>query len=245
MQKYLFISPHLDDVVLSCGGIVHNLSLEGFSVKILTIFSGDPANHQPLSSFAQTLHNRWNLPQNAVTYRRAEDKKAIHVLGAESAYLNYLDCIYRYTQDELPLISQEEDLYMEIPENEFSFTDEIQQKIKSEIDENTLLVTPLAIGGHLDHRITRMVIEKFSNPIYYYADYPYITRQNSEVSSFIDPEWKKIQFTLSNEDLMAWVSAIGEYHSQLSTFWADKQTMQDEILNYYNAGGGKNLWLGQ
>ena len=76
----IFLSPHLDDAVLSCGGMIYQLAQAGQAVQVITIFAGDPPPGL-LSPFAQSLHDRWQAGSVA---RRSEDIEALTLLGAEA-----------------------------------------------------------------------------------------------------------------------------------------------------------------
>ncbi len=41
-QHWIFLSPHLDDVALSCGGLVLDLAQQGFVVDNWTLMGGYP-----------------------------------------------------------------------------------------------------------------------------------------------------------------------------------------------------------
>jgi len=53
-MNWIYISPHLDDVAFSSGGLVWEQSNAGEQVGIWTIFAGDPPVG-PLSDFAEKL----------------------------------------------------------------------------------------------------------------------------------------------------------------------------------------------
>lgn len=53
MTHHLFLSPHFDDVALSCGGMIDQLIGAGATVEVWTIFSGFPAS--PFSTLAPCL----------------------------------------------------------------------------------------------------------------------------------------------------------------------------------------------
>src|SRR5437867_4279280 len=91
---HVYLSPHLDDAVLSCGGMIHRQTQAGERVVVVTLCGGGPPAG-PLSKFAQSLHERWQTPVEAVAVRRAEDLAALKVLGAEGTHLSVPDCIYR------------------------------------------------------------------------------------------------------------------------------------------------------
>ncbi|MBK8430550.1 MAG: PIG-L family deacetylase [Chloroflexi bacterium] len=91
----LYLSPHLDDAVLSCGGQIAQQTAAGLPVLIVTLMAGDPPA-RPLSAFAQKLHDRWQLDAaTAVAARRAEDTAACDLLRADLQHWDIPDCIYR------------------------------------------------------------------------------------------------------------------------------------------------------
>jgi enoyl reductase-like protein len=59
--KHIYISPHLDDAALSCGGLIANQIARGESVQAINIFAGIP-NLEHFSAYAEKQHNMWNLP---------------------------------------------------------------------------------------------------------------------------------------------------------------------------------------
>jgi LmbE family N-acetylglucosaminyl deacetylase len=90
---HVYLSPHLDDAVLSCGGLIHRQARAGQPPLVVTLFSGQPAADAQLSTFAQSQHTHWGAPEDVVAIRWAEDRAALTVLGADYLRLNYLDCI--------------------------------------------------------------------------------------------------------------------------------------------------------
>lgn len=97
--RHVYLAPHLDDAVLSCGGLIHRQVQAGEPVLAITVFAATP-NHRMLSDFATSLHNTWGLGQDPVAGRRIEDQLALAFLGAEYRHLEHMDCIYRRAQDE-------------------------------------------------------------------------------------------------------------------------------------------------
>ena len=59
MSAVIFISPHLDDAVLSCGGGIARLTCSGERVTVVTIFTGDQSPGEPLSTLAVRSHASW------------------------------------------------------------------------------------------------------------------------------------------------------------------------------------------
>ena len=90
----LIISPHLDDAVLSCGGLLSLANARGFDACVLTVFAGepDPGDVGPLASW---IHQLCGQGEDAVSARRVEDLAAGSLLGFDSIHLDFLDCAYR------------------------------------------------------------------------------------------------------------------------------------------------------
>ena len=93
MPEHIYLSPHLDDAIFSCGGLIFQQTQRGDSVLIVTVCAGDPPNEM-LSGFAQELHTRWGY-ESPVEARRAEDRIACQLVGAGYEHLEIPDCIYR------------------------------------------------------------------------------------------------------------------------------------------------------
>jgi hypothetical protein len=75
----------------------------------------------------------------------------------------------------------------------------------------------------------------------YYAEYPYILRSPLELKKMEEGRWKRSPAIISSEGLAAWKDAIGDYQSQISTFWKSMDEARLAIANYW-AGGGGRLW---
>ena len=81
-MQHFFISPHLDDIALSCGGFVRRLVGSGELVTIVSVCTADTPTGQPLSAAAKHVHAEWQLGEQPYPHRRAEDAKACVALGA-------------------------------------------------------------------------------------------------------------------------------------------------------------------
>ena len=93
----VYLSPHLDDAVLSCGALIFLQSQDDNRPTVITCFAGVPEG-PVTSSLALEQHAKWGLVQ-AVQSRRREDSEAHGLLGSAPRYLDYLDCIYRRGPD--------------------------------------------------------------------------------------------------------------------------------------------------
>jgi LmbE family N-acetylglucosaminyl deacetylase len=243
MEEYIFLSPHLDDAVLSCGAIIHELVQQHHTnVEIWTIFSGDIPPH-PLSSFAAGLHQRWNTGMEAPRMRREEDELACGRLGVKSEYLMYPDCIYRLRQENgTPLIEKNEDLFSLRPSDESALINELAGKLKKLVPPDANLVLPLGIGNHIDHLVTRAAGEKLPNKIYFFADFPDSGDHPEKIQQTLPPSAHYHKFPVNNQALAAWQYAVEAYTSQISTFWSSMSAMYHAIESYSLSENGNCLW---
>lgn len=244
-MNWIFLSPHLDDVAFSCGGLVWDLTNEGHAVEIWTINAGDPPDDD-LSPLAQTLHQTWGLGLDAVKIRRAEDEKACQIIGASPRYFSYFDCIYRKTPTGDFYYSNEGDIFGGLDPREADLIESLSGELKEEIPEGVRVVAPLGIGNHVDHELTRKAITRLGLPLLYYPDYPYAREEEGkEILEFMENslEWQSLDFSLTDKGLECWIQAAGVYKSQISTFWEDEEDLSQQIKDYSAHLGGNKLWM--
>lgn len=236
-RLWVYLSPHLDDVVLSAGGLVWTQRAAGVAVEVWTICAGDvPAG--PLSPFAQSLHERWGTGRDAVARRRAEDESACRELGALPVHLDIPDCIYRRADSGEPLYPQGGDIFGNLHPGEQALVEHLATLLMSRLPADAVLVVPLALGGHVDHRLTRAAAERLGRPLWYYADYPYVLWLREDFSVGLSVQ----VFSLSHEAVVAWQNAVAAYRSQISTFWEDENEMRAAIAAYARQQGGVALY---
>ena len=246
-MDWIYVSPHLDDAILSCGGILFEQIRMGDQAAIWTVFAGDPPKGA-LPPFAQTLHERWQLGSDAAANRRNEDIAACQQIGASFVHFNNPDCIYRrFPNTGLPVINAEEDLFPNEHPAEEDLIHLISAQIESALKDhfNFNLCLPMSIGGHVDHQITRLALEKTDFDLYFYADYPYLLKPETRKRQWLLPGWQQIQYKISNPGLEHWKRAIAQYQSQLSTFWSNRDEMEREIEQYAAQEFSHSLWLDQ
>jgi len=235
----IFLSPHFDDVALSCGGLVWDLTRKGHMVKVWTIIGGFPPDEE-YSDFARQNHLSWGISgREAILTRREEDHTACEILGAQSRYFDWPDVIYRRDPHTgKAMVNNDGELLSKPPEQ--SLVEAIAARLKAEIPENALLVCPMGLGNHLDHQAVIQAAERSARVDFYYADYPYILR-TFDAPVFSSGEWEQIPHFLGQDALHAWQNAVLCYASQLSGLWRNVEDIRPSLHNYM-AGGGGRLW---
>ncbi len=245
----IYLAPHLDDVALSCGGQVFLRCQAGESVLILTIMAGDTDKQggkaTAVSTFAQSLHDRWQLANNIIAQRRAEDSRACQILGADYLHWEIPDCIYRGEPGTaVSYYGSEESLWGSIHPQENTLIDILANRFASLPAHNTI-ISPLALGNHVDHQIVRKAAEHHFGPnLCYYEDYPYAAAI-SEIKTTLQTEgigWHNKTIPLTKAALEARYTAVAAYHSQLSTFFQDRADLESQISAYVEQVGGERIW---
>ena len=240
-MNWVYLSPHFDDAVLSCGGLIWEQTQAGNHAQIWTICAGGPKS-EPLSDFAQSLHSRWETGDQAVKSRRREDRIACARLSAAPRRFSVLDCIYRRSDPIGFLYASEEALFGPLHPAEQGLVSELSADLAQALAPGDKLVAPLALGGHVDHRLTRAAAESIGQVLWYYADYPYVCRHLDQIQDLRQAGWEETLFDVSLEGLVAWQEAIAAHRSQISTFWSSLETMYAEIHAYLDLMGGVLLW---
>jgi LmbE family N-acetylglucosaminyl deacetylase len=239
-QVYVFISPHLDDTVLSCGGLIHQLTSAGERVINVTVITADQPDDVPLTWLARRNHAAWQLGDRPFAQRRIEDANAAAILGMESVHLGMLDAIYRRDADGHPLYTTNT---VRVPVHSFDrshFVPEIRQRL-SEVfqrydDRLINLLCPLSIGMHVDHVIVRSAVGELrgSHHIAYYEDYPYADWPGADSSRALvqgnAASWREKVILLEPEDIIARIAAAACYTSQLrGLFPSDAERLQEIV----------------
>jgi LmbE family N-acetylglucosaminyl deacetylase len=248
---WIFLSPHFDDVALSCGGLIWELANASNEIHVWTICAGK-APVDDLSSFAQSLHDRWDARDEGPEQRRMEDIYSNQILGSYYLHFSIPDCIYRQRNGQY-LYASEDALFGSIHPSESDLVDILALDLEKAADgkPNSLIaVCPIGIGGHVDHRLTRLAAEKWQKrrplvDIWYYADFPYSLQEEGLQEKLENEGWKGKLFPISDEGVYYWIAAIAAHQSQISTFWPDLEGMRRSIMDYLDEMGGVWLWLPQ
>ena len=239
-EHWIFLSPHFDDVALSCGALVWDMTHQGNQVEIWTVMAGYPPDEN-FSPFAQETHLVWGKSgREAIDMRRDEDRTACNILGAVPRHFHWPDVIYRYDEnDAAPMVNGDEELFNKPPES--SIVGDIVNHLTNQIPKDATLVLPMGLGGHLDHRAVVQAGAKLPRVDFYYADYPYILK-NFDSPLLIEDKFHKLTRFLSKEALAVWQESILCYRSQLGWYWHDDEEERLALRNYF-AGGGGRLWV--
>jgi LmbE family N-acetylglucosaminyl deacetylase len=178
---HLYVSPHLDDAVLSVGGLICTQLMAGDRVVIATVCTADAPTDGRLSPLAIDVHRRWGNPRAPYALRRQEDIAACLALGgAESRHLGLPDAIYRFKPD-TPERRYEtfEELFGPIPIWDRGFSASVASavdRVATELRPQEVF-GPLGVGRNVDHLHLRNAVLRMSNStsVGFYEEQPYST----------------------------------------------------------------------
>ena len=239
-SRWIYISPHLDDAVLSCGGIIREQTRQGIPVEIWTLISGFPATSE-LTSFAQLMHFQWGTgsAEETVALRRSEDAQAAAAIGATTRHFDTPDCIYRRSPEGEPLYPL--DIFVPPHPLEADLDRAIAAELQTLLLPEDTFVCPLTIGGHVDHTLARKAVEHLANPIRYYADIPYLLTHREELAPATRGMRREL-FPVSEAGLYDWQDAIASYKSQITVLFETEERMRSLIRTYWETEWGIHLW---
>ena len=182
------ISPHLDDLALSCGTF-----LAGHPASVMvTVFAGGPASVDPLPGWDRSCH-LFEPGDDVVGARRNEDRRAAKVLHASTRHLDHWD--HQYRDSAYGYDGPEADLAVMIAADLLSLVDDL--------DVDRWLV-PLGIL-HPDHQVTAQACliaagQRTNIEWLVYEELPYATVYPKEGRTAVDGLEQK-GFTLEHLDL--------------------------------------------
>lgn len=243
---YYFLSPHLDDVALSCGGLVKRLVGQGQQVVIITACTADWPADRPITPAIKKEHDQWHLGPWPYRARRLEDDAATHVLGATALHLNLPDAIYRFDAQDQPLYVRD---FIGVPPNPEDWKCQaiaLAGKLGEIIsDDDAPIYCPLAIGRHVDHTIVRQVTEVLFSKgrIIYYEDYPYADQPAARVvETQTLAKARSTQIALTEIELKARIDAIACYESQVRVMFGSTAEMAERVRMYASEHAIEQYW---
>jgi len=241
----IYLSPHLDDAVFSCGGRIHREVGEGLSILIATVATAPAPAPARMSRYATRFHRRGGLGADAVRRRCDEDQEAAQRLGAEALHLGLPDAMYRVDPVGGRTLYPRLTALIGRPRAGDPLKPLLRRGL-SELPEGDLLLLPFAIGGHVDHRLTRGVAETVcaGREVIYWEDFPYLARP-LRPGPRPGPGWRPELVELSAEALEARCRAMAAYGSQVQTIFGGEAKMRRLVERSLRKLGGERYWRRQ
>jgi LmbE family N-acetylglucosaminyl deacetylase len=239
-SRHIFLSPHLDDVVYSCGGTLGVQASNGLRPLVITVFAGQPAEDWQPGPFAQEVQRRMQASNlnahDLMALRRREDAKALGVLSSDYLWLDYLDAIYRGSP---PYYTSNEELFGGEVHPADTWIDRQLAQDLLEVSErlpDVVWYVPLGIGHHVDHQIVTSAADRLVRrgaKVKFYEDFPYVLKDGAlearldELGGGMRPAYVEM-----SEMLPLRIEAANCYASQTSLNFANETAMHRSMKEF-------------
>lgn len=224
----VFLSPHPDDAVWSCGGRMAALVAAGRPVVVVTCFSGDPGGDwgwlgEPWRAIARPR------------LRRIEDDRAIARIGGRLLTLGLPDAALR-GDDAGPAYRTPLDL--QAGEPEAGVVAALVDRLDGILRPGCRLHAPLAMGGHADHRAVADAVRLLPGPceVIWYEDFPYPFHPPADLEARLEPAC----------DSEAWLAAALLYRSQVIALFGNAAEARRRLAAHASRAGdgqGDRVWV--
>lgn len=226
MTDHLFLSPHFDDAIGSCGGTMWRLHVAGHQVRTVTVFGGDET--APLSRGAVRFHAAARM--SGVNQRRTEDEAACRMLRCARTHLDYPEAIYRRGSDGGHLYPKPRSILGSVAAGDAGLADSLANELVARLPVATATVyCPMAIGGHVDHLVTRDCGLRLAGrgiEVIFYADFYYsVGRLAGAARSTHDVRLTTVEFARK-------VLAFSTYSSQVRVLFGHTPGMMLHFLRH-------------
>lgn len=250
-NTHLFISPHYDDIALSCGGAAALMAEAAKDAVVALLFGDHPDPGQTMTPFADQMHQDWGMTADQVIAgRRAEEAESSRILELRDLYLPFKDAIYRgdnYLNDE--------QLFGEPRGSDLDLPVRIVAVLLTEgfHPQGTRVYAPLASGFHVDHQLGFQAgaeLDRAGWDVWFWEDLPY-----SLLDGRVEDRISRVDVPLEVAALVdvtsVWdkkIDAIMAYPSQLKVIFeqyvgaGSSREAIDQLMSDYSkeAGNGRN-----
>jgi LmbE family N-acetylglucosaminyl deacetylase len=171
----------MDDAVLSAGSLLLSLIKKRADVLIITVFTQFGTGIPTWDSLKYIIKSGNVTTQSFEKKRVEEDRQAMHMLGARSIHLPFIDGGFRKKQEGGYLYPDRISLFSGyVHKEDRNITKSIKETIQSYCSPQDILYAPLAIGSHADHIIINRIVKSFHQKTYFWLDQPYAENSHSE-----------------------------------------------------------------
>lgn len=250
-QTHLFLSPHYDDIALSCGGTAALAAEAGKDAVVALLFGDHPDPKQPMTTFAEHMHQEWGMSaEQVIAGRRAEEAVSSRILGLRDLYLPFRDAIYRgdnYLNDD--------DLFGELKATDLDLPERIVTTLEHEgfQREGTRVYAPLGSGFHVDHQLafqTGVLLHRNDWDVWFYEDLPY-SLLDGRIEERLAGADQPLEIAAAVDVSPVWtrkIDAIMAYPSQLKVIFeqyvgaGSSRDAIDGVMGAYSkeVGNGRN-----
>jgi hypothetical protein len=154
------------------------------------------------------------------------------------------DCIYRRDPESGEALYQSDTAIFGAPAPVEAV--ELVRSLADEWEKNlppgARVVSPLGLGGHVDHRLVRATAERLGRKLWYYADMPYAFEREGEIRGLLAGAVEEVVFPVSTAGFEAWMRGNAAYASQFGSFWGSVEEMEGNFREFLGKAGGLRVW---
>mmetsp|Transcript_59617 Transcript_59617/g.129072 ORF Transcript_59617/g.129072 Transcript_59617/m.129072 type:complete len:832 (-) Transcript_59617:405-2900(-) len=236
LPKYdvIYVSPHLDDAVLSCGAHIRGRCQEGKRVLVLTVFTKAwETGSTPGSAL---------LPYLDLEGRREEDKAAMKELGVDYHHLDLQEVLIRHGDVKNWFCGTLELARIFVAGLVYSDADlqwQLTILLRKIIAKTSCgwIVGPAAIGFHPDHILVHnactQAVAGGRKTLWHYYDFPYCSypglTQMRRLLLNIRGSLRDVEEELSDEQVAFRQRLVGMYGSQIEPLFGSEEKMAKAV----------------
>jgi LmbE family N-acetylglucosaminyl deacetylase len=247
--EHVYISPHLDDAVFSCGGALACHVANRARALVVTLCTAVPPADGPFSDLAHEFHGEWGLsPEEVVTARLREDQAAMARLGVDYVYIDMMDALYRHPQAYNSRASifgtpaADDPLHKPLTH----FLASLRERMP-----DAMFYAPLGAGKHVDHQITFVAtLTALGEGVAFYEEIPYVLQPDVLQQRLNELDAPFVASIINiDSGLVRKIRAAAAYESQLDVLFGGAAAMEQQLHDYAEdmrpeAGTyGERLWL--
>jgi hypothetical protein len=228
-KNCIFISPHIDDFVLSCYEIAQELLHAQKNIFVINIFTSGSENLHTTTINWMLHKSGFSSATEYFSARKKEDLSILQPLSIKGFYLDYVEAGWRepYLHRSFDSIFDSKNKGNPILEKN------IEKRVRSLLSkefsgDQITLFSPLAIGHHVDHIIIRNVSQRLSRNTLFWEDYPYNSFSQNKLYLSQLSEYKNI-FTKKSTNQKKEI--LKQYYTQYySLFPTNSPTLKPEVV---------------
>jgi len=232
-KNCVFVSPHLDDAILSCGGLIYFLSSQT-EVKVINVFT-KVSNSKASYSIKKFVRKcGYNDAKKLFQDRIVEDEKVLGRINIKPINLGFTDALWRTKRFQKGF---RKILAKYIPELRFIYpsglhllsgkiskfdtgiVEKVSRAIFGSVDvSDSILFVPLAIGNHVDHVIVRKACETLGGQIIFWSDFPYSSTNSGKRMIVKSEGLRRFKFDKYQEERLRLIKG---YKTQVKALFKD------------------------
>lgn len=234
-KKVFIISPHLDDAVLSCGGLILDLKITN-NISVVNVFT--EGNSGPYTLSGKKFLKMTGQPDALQLYklRKAEDEKALSKLGVTFINLGFQEALFRKKKPSvlgkyIPELSHTYPTFRFHIMKNVKHNDPVKEKLKAQlkhlIPSDAVVIAPFGVGNHADHVLVRSVCEEIFGKVILYSDFPYNLSNQLAENPF---EHQKTEITPDHNKKLELIKC---YKSQLNCLFPSGIIPEHKEIYYF------------